>query len=211
MIPATGIGSREAALLAAEWTCPRCGAPRAAASTYCIECGLQLPERRGAVASFRRRWVRRLGWYPGDWVWIPLLSLVIAAAGAAAAIVVSQHRSTRNATLVATGLSAKAGPTARQHANGRFVWPARRRGWTVVLASYPQPKGLTGARATAARAARARLVQVGTLDSSNYASLNPGYDVVFSGIYASAAEAQNALGRARQAGFGAAHTAQIAR
>ena len=75
MHPAAGLGSREAALLAAEWTCPRCGAPRDAASAHCIECGLRLPELHGAVASFRRRWVRRIGWYPGDWVWAPLLAL----------------------------------------------------------------------------------------------------------------------------------------
>ena len=92
MHPAAGLGSREAALLAAEWTCPRCGAPRDAASAYCIECGLRLPELRGAVASFRRRWVRRIGWYPGDWVWVPLLAFVLATAGAAAAVVVSRHR-----------------------------------------------------------------------------------------------------------------------
>ena len=67
------------------------------------------------------------------------------------------------------------------------------------------------ALATAARAARAHLPQVGTLASGSYASLNPGYDVVFSGIYGSSADAQKALGRARQAGFGGAHTAQIAR
>ena len=96
-------------------------------------------------------------------------------------------------------------------ANGHLTWPARRSGWTVVLASYPEPKGRATARATAERAARARLAQVGTLDSSNYASLNPGYDVVFSGIYGSSAEAQTALERVRQAGFGAAHLAQIAR
>ena len=72
MQPAAGLSTRESALLAA-WTCPRCGAPRGPASVYCIECGLRLPERRGAVASLRRRWVRRIGWYPGDWVWLPLL------------------------------------------------------------------------------------------------------------------------------------------
>ncbi|MGZ4441253.1 MAG: SPOR domain-containing protein, partial [Gaiellaceae bacterium] len=96
-------------------------------------------------------------------------------------------------------------------ANGRFAWPARRSGWTVVLSSYPEPKGRAAARATAAHAAHAGLRQVGTLDSSNYASLNPGYDVVFSGVYGSPAEAQAALERARQGGFGAAHVAQIAR
>ncbi len=211
MHPAAGLGSREAALLATEWTCPRCGAPRDAAAAHCIECGLRLPEMQGAVATFRRRWVRRIGWYPGDWVWAPLLALVLATAGAAAAVVVSTHRTVSSAPLVAT--SALPGSTARpsRAANGRLTWPARRSGWTVVLSSYPEPKGRAAARATAQRAARAKLVQVGTLDSSNYASLNPGYAVVFSGIYGSSAEAQAALKQAHQVGFGAAHFAQIAR
>ena len=217
MVLAEGLGSRSRALLAVERTCPRCGAARRASSAYCIECGLRLPELRGAVPSLRRRWVRRIGWYPGDWVWAPLLGLAVASAGAAAAIAVSEHRATRSATLVATGAAAahaapSSGPgSSARPANGRFVWPARRSGWTVVLSSYPEPQGRPIARATAERAARARLQQVGTLDSSNYPSLNPGYDVVFSGIYGSFDEAQAALERVRRAGFGGAHPAQIAR
>jgi hypothetical protein len=211
MTPAAGLGSRESALLAAAWTCPRCGAPRDAACTYCIECGLRLPEVRGTLASLRHRWVRRVGWYPGDWVWIPLLALVVAGAGAAAAIAVSEHRATRSAPLVATGAVAPATVPRARRPNGRLAWPARRSGWTVVLSSYPEPQGRPIARATAERAARARLPQVGSLDSSNYPSLNPGYAVVFSGIYGSSEEAQAALGRVHQAGFGAAHPARIAR
>jgi hypothetical protein len=211
MHPAAGLGSRETALLAAEWTCPRCGAPRGAASAHCIECGLRLPELRGAVASFRRRWVRRIGWYPGDWVWAPMLALVLAAAGAAAAVAVSTHRTVRSAPLVATAALPESGTRVSRAANGHLTWPAQRSGWTVVLSSYPEPKGRAAARATAQRAARAKLVQVGTLDSNNYASLNPGYAVVFSGIYGSSAEAEAALEHARQVGFGAAHFAQIAR
>ena len=62
-----------------------------------------MPEVRGTLASLRRRWVRRVGWYPGDWMWIPLLALVVAGAGAAAAIAVSGHRRPAARTLVATG------------------------------------------------------------------------------------------------------------
>ena len=211
MHPAAGFGSRERALLAAEWTCPRCGAPRDVTSALCVECGLLLPEHRGAVASLRRRWVRRIGWYPGDWVWPPALALLLAAAGAAAAVVVSKQRAKSSAPLVATSALLQTGSRSSRAANGRLTWPARRTGWTVVLSSYPEPKGRVAARATAERAARAKLRQVGTLDSSNYASMNPGYDVVFSGIYGSSAEAQAALVHVRQAGFGAAHFAQIAR
>ena len=42
------------------------------------------------------------------------------------------------------------------------------------------------------------LTAVGLLDSSRYASLHPGYWIVFSGIYASEAEATSALEDARR-------------
>ena len=208
---AVGLTHRQAALLAAERTCPRCGAVRPRASEYCVECGLRLPVLGGAVASLRRRWVRRVGWYPGDWVWIPLVALAVAIAGTAGAIVVTKEREAGRATQVALGGAAAPVTKTGARQNGRLTWPAGRSGWTVVLSSYPAPKGRVTALATAARAARANLPQVGTLASGTYASLNPGYDVVFSGMYDSAAAAQKALGGARQAGFGGAHTAQIAR
>ena len=208
---ATGLTHRQTALLAAEHTCPRCGAMRPRASEYCVECGLRLPELRGTVPSLRRRWVRRLGWYPGDWVWLPVLALVVAIAATAGAILVTRHREAGRTTLVALGGAAAPAANTASGPNGRLVWPAGRSGWTVVLSSYPAPKGRVTALATAARAARARLPQVGTLASGSYASLYPGYDVVFSGIYGSSVDAQKALGRAREAGFGGAHTAEIAR
>jgi hypothetical protein len=208
---ATELTHRQTALLAVERTCPRCGAVRPRASEYCVECGLRLPVLGGTVASLRRRWVRRVGWYPGDWVWIPLVALVLAIAGTVGAIVVTNEREGGSTTQVALGGPAVPATQAGAQQNGRLTWPAGRSGWTVVLASYPAPKGRVTALATAARAARAHLPQVGTLPSSSYASLNPGYDVVFSGIYGASADAQKALGSARQSGFGGAHTAQIAR
>ena len=76
-------------------SCPRCGAARTPDQEYCLECGLRLPPTSGRGARLRRTWVRRVGWYPGDWVWMTLLALVVAAAGAAAAIATT-HRPTSN-------------------------------------------------------------------------------------------------------------------
>ena len=42
---------------------------------YCVDCGLRLPAVDGRVASLRRGWMRRLGWYPGDWIWVGLPTL----------------------------------------------------------------------------------------------------------------------------------------
>jgi hypothetical protein len=95
--------------------------------------------------------------------------------------------------------------------NGRYTWPANRNGWTIVLVSYPKTTGRTAATATAARAAHAGLTQVGLLDSSRYASLQPGYYVVFTGVYASRSDADASVQTARQAGFGGAYSRQIAR
>jgi hypothetical protein len=49
------------------------------------------------------------------------------------------------------------------------------------------------------------------LDSSLYASLQPGYYVVFTGVYPAKADADAAVATARQAGFGGAYSRQIAR
>jgi hypothetical protein len=95
--------------------------------------------------------------------------------------------------------------------NGRFAWPSNENGWTIVLVSYPKTNGEDAARRSATKAAKASLSQVGVLDSSSYASLQPGYLVVFTGVYGSKADADAAVATARQAGFGGAYSRQIAR
>ena len=230
---------RETAVAAAEQTCPRCGAKRTPDQEYCLECGLRLPAVTGRIAGLRRTWIRRFGWYPGDWVWLSLLTLLIAGAGAAVAIAATQHKrdagsvftATSNATVTEAApppattapvtVDTSTLPTAPEPTtstptpagpkNGRYVWPANRNGWTIVLVSYPKTTGRTAALGTADHAAHAGLTQVGVLDSSRYASLQPGYFVVFTGIYASKADADAAVPTARQGGFGGAYSRQIAR
>ena len=230
---------RETAISAADGTCPRCGAAREPDQRYCLECGLVLPEVTGRLPSLRRRWIRRFGWYPGDWIWVSMLTLVVAAAGAAVAIVLTRDANggrsvftappvvpvteaapvptaTTPVTVDTTTLPAAPEPTttpgkAPGAKNGRFVWPRNRNGWTIVLVSYPKTNGRPSALQTADRAARAQLDQVGVLDSSLYASLQPGYYVVFTGVYPTKADADGAVATARQAGFGGAYSRQIAR
>jgi hypothetical protein len=76
-------------------------------------------------------------------------------------------------------------------------WPRDRRGWTIVLLSLPQANGRAAALAKAAEARRGGLRRVGVLDSSRYASLHPGYYVVFTGIFDSEPEAASAIQRAK--------------
>jgi hypothetical protein len=237
----TPTGEREAAVAATEETCPRCGAWRAHDQEYCIECGLRLPVLKGRVPRLRRRWLRRLGWYPGDWVWTSLLMLLVAAGGATAAILVTRHANDEGGkTIVAPAALTTVGepttapvrtvantatlptppepttaaarrPVAPPARNGRTPWPAGRNGWTIVLISYPKPTGRVTALATATRGAKARLPDVGVLDSANFASLHPGYYVVFSGIYGSKARADAAVRTARSSGFAGAYSRQISR
>lgn len=90
-------------------------------------------------------------------------------------------------------------------------WPAGQSGYTLVLESIPTRSGRLLALARARSAARSGLPQVGVLDSSRYASLHPGYYVVFSGIYASRAQAERARSAAAAKGFRLAYARQVTR
>jgi hypothetical protein len=201
--------SRELAATLTHATCPRCGAGRVAAQTHCLECGLRLPIVVGGIARLRRGWVRSIGWYPGDWVWVALVGLVLAAAGAITSILVNRHEGPARAATVVLHAPGSSAPRVTGR-NGRTRWPAGLDGWTVVLLSSPATKGPTGPRAAATTAARHGLLQVGVLDSSSFASLHPGYYVVFSGVYGAPRDANVALATVRDRGYGAAYVARVA-
>jgi len=203
--------------------CPRCGAPYGPDQEYCLECGQRLQPAGGVFGRLAGLWRQRLGWYPGDWIWPVLLFLLIAVAGATAAIVLADAGA-GGSTLVATqgGVPhspTTAPPTAPPPATttaprpgALTAWPAGQSGYTVVLESVPaggNGRGLALARARAA--SKAGLLQVGVLDSSLYSSLHPGYSVVFSGIYDSRSQADQALAAANAKGFSAAYVRQITR
>ena len=186
------------------------------------------------MPALRRRWLRIFGWYPGDFVWAALLALLAAVIGTAAAIVVSERRaqggprSFEAATAaipvrapaaeppkqirarVGAGKLPKA-PEASRARPGRATWPKNANGWTIVLVSYPKTTGRIEALDKATDAAKAGLAQVGVLDSSRFASLQPGYFVVFAGIYGSQTDADTAVPTVRAAGFAGAYSRQIAR
>ncbi len=79
-------------------------------------------------------------------------------------------------------------------------WPAGTSAWTVVLASATSQ---SSANQIAARASADGL-QAGVLYSGAYPTLTPGYWVVFSGTYATSAEAQAAASNAQSSFPGAA-------
>jgi len=213
-------------------TCPRCGTAYAEAQEYCLECGAPLPARSGLIAVLGSAWRKRLGWYPGDWIWPALLALAIAAAaGTASALWLADRSSASGETLVETSPAASSvqqtetapepttattatttatappAPPPPPPANQLTKWPAGRNGWTVVLDSLPSGGGV--AFAEARQALRKGMKQVGVLDSSRFSSLHPGYLVVFAGIFGNEAEAQSALLNAHEHGYGGAYPRRI--
>jgi hypothetical protein len=204
------VTGRRRAATAIDDRCPRCGFARDPKQEYCVECGLRLPVVTGAVAGLRRRWVASLGWYPGDFVWVALAALVVAVAGAAVAIVLpGKHTASAASTYVAPTLPTERAAVSSGR-NGRTVWPAGLDGWTVVLLSSPATHGRVKPLALAAGAVRDGLPQVGVLDSSSFASLHPGYYVVFSGVYGAPDDANLALDTVRAHGFGGAYVLRVA-
>jgi hypothetical protein len=208
-----------------ERECTRCGAPYAEGQEYCLECGARLPAKPGLVAALGSAWRRRLGWYPGDWVWPALLALLVAAAaGVVSAIWLTDRSSSANGTLVRTEARPApirateappeptstaptvTAPTRTAPAGPRrpatlVSWPAGKSGWTIVLDSIPTTNGRAGAVAEAKQALRLGLTQVGVIESASFSSLHPGYFVVFAGIYDTEAEAQSHIIDAHRHGY----------
>jgi hypothetical protein len=216
-----------------ETQCPRCGATVEPLQEYCLDCGLRV-RGGGVVPALATGWQRRLHWYPGDWVWPSLLALVVAVLSAAGAIIWTRDASSAAGTTVVgdttplptvattttvsttapqatvpTRTTATTSPPPPPPRRALIDWPPRRSGWTLVLASLPTSSGRPAAVAKAREALRAGLAEVGVLDSSKYASLHPGYYVVFSGVYASIGEAQDAVSRAAEAGYENAYARRV--
>jgi hypothetical protein len=173
-------------------TCPRCREPLATGQEYCLECGARVTDAAFRTGSrFRTNWAMRA-----------LAAAVVALAGAAAAIAATNDGGGGTEIVTAIGGFATAPRATTDEspvgASAVSEWPAGEAGWTITLVSLPQTGGRPAAL-TRARAARGKgLPQVGILDSSRYASLHPGYWIVFTGVYASEAEATSALEDARR-------------
>ena len=172
--------------------CPRCGEEVAPGQDYCVDCGLRLPgpDAVGYTRDPGRGWLGR-----------SLVGLVAAVVGGAAAVAATGGSGGTDELLTATGgfattpIGAATEPSANAKRN--VAWPQGQDGWTITLASLPQTGGKNAAVERARDARKRKLPTVGILDSSLYASLHPGYWVVFAGVYSSEAEATSALPPAR--------------
>lgn len=217
--------------------CPSCGAAAEPGQEYCLECGARLPAGGGLISNVGRAWRRRLPWYPGDWLPVVLALLLVAALATAAAVYAGGDEETAapGRTLVATSppdattteaetkttetapvasvpteVTTTAPPDGAGPGNP-VEWPADEDGFTVVLSSLPVSGGRDLAMQTARRGIRSGLSEVGVLDSQDFASLHPGFFVVFAGVYPSLEAAENAVADARDEGFSNAYARQITR
>jgi hypothetical protein len=84
-------------------------------------------------------------------------------------------------------------------------WSGADGDYTIIIESATTQEQ---AEKVAQQAQDAGMADVGILDSSDYSSLNGGYQVVFTGVYSSKSEAQDALSDAR-AEFKDAYVRQI--
>jgi hypothetical protein len=131
-----------------------------------------------------------------------LVGLVVAVLGGTAAVAATGGSGGASKLLTASGgfATIPAGELtipSEVRPNKIVDWPVGQAGWTITLVSLPQTGGRQAAVVRARDARKRGLRTVGILDSSLYASLHPGYWVVFSGVYALEAEATSALQPAR--------------
>jgi hypothetical protein len=173
-------------------SCPRCGEPLASGQEYCLVCGARVGDGRRGTRSSSSGWALRAA-----------AAGVVAVVGTAVAVAATESNGGRTTVATAIGGFATAPDSTTGEPpvgpSGVAEWPTDEDGWTIALASLPQTAGRTTALTRARTARRKGLPQVGVLDSSRYASLHPGYWIVFSGVYSSEAEATSALEDARKA------------
>ena len=92
---------------------------------------------------------------------------------------------------------------------GLTTWPGKGTAYTDVLQSVPLASGRTAALAQARQAKANGLPKAGVLVSAEYASLHPGYYVVFSGVYRTPTAALAGLAGAHAKGFPDAYIARV--
>jgi hypothetical protein len=109
----------------------------------------------------------------------------------------------------APGAPSTPAKTTPSRAGALASWPAETTGYTDVLESLPLSIGRTAAESRARTAKLAGLPRAGVLVSSAYASLHPGYYVVFSGVYRTVSEAVAGLRSAHSRGFPDAYVARV--
>lgn len=182
--------------------CHVCESGLAPSQEYCLKCGARVlgGGRLGLVPAGRGRVLAGIGF---------LAAVTVAAA--AVAVIATRDAVMAKSVITAIGGSRVASSPIGQATAARTLtaWPGAD-GWTIALASVPKVEGRDRALALVLRARPRELGQVGILDTNQFASLHPGYWLVFAGIYRSEAAATGSLRTARRVSR-TARVQQIAR
>jgi SPOR domain len=200
--------------------CPHCGAPVRADQEWCLECGAPARSRVARAPTWRvpAAIIAAIVLLAGAGLAFAFAALSGDSTHVAASLTTPTSASPTTVTApavtpttpvapsatptappsattpttpgTATTPTTPAGPSATSPAPAApatvGTWPAGRSGYTVVMVSATDR---AGARRAAERFAR-QGIDVGILSSSDFSSLEPGYQVVFSGRYPSLARAQ---------------------
>jgi hypothetical protein len=171
---------------APEQACAACGAAMVEDQEWCLQCGT------------RRTLIRR----PPDWrIGAAVIATVVLLALVGFGIAMVNLSSTAS-----TGASSAGGGSAAAAPTAIAGWPAGATGWTVVLAG----RRTQAAADQEAQRLTAAGVPVGVLSTDQHPGLRPGFWDVYSGRYASEAQAAGAMERLRAQGQARARVKRIA-
>jgi len=188
----------ETAPVETERRCPRCGASLRPEQEWCLQCGTGL----GARVAAPRGWRLPLA-VVGGLLALAVIAVVLAivelsgdaetvttqpAPAATAAPTAAPPAATTPVPTATPTPSATATPAAS--GSGLGDWPAGKTGFTIVLES----SSTRSAAEARGKELAGQGISVGILDSSGYRTLTPNRFVVFSGQYATRAQAKAALG-----------------
>jgi septal ring-binding cell division protein DamX len=188
----------ETAPVETERRCPRCGASLRPEQEWCLQCGTGL----GARVAAPRGWRLPLA-VVGGLLALAVIAVVLAivelsgdaetvttqpAPAATAAPTAAPPAATTPVPTATPTPSATATPATS--GSGLGDWPAGKTGFTIVLES----SSTRSAAEARGKELAGQGISVGILDSSGYRTLTPNRFVVFSGQYATRAQAKSALG-----------------
>ncbi len=213
--------------------CAECGTPLAADQRYCLNCGHRRAEARIPFMDVLAAPREAVGEYdtvvdapPPSRGAPPLAVLALALVGSLGIgalighwtgntkqpVPVVQRAPVVNVStpppVVAPGAGGAAS-TASLQPKFKSDWPSGKTAYTVELQTFPNSARRVAAVQSAKTAAAGRgAPKAGVLDSDDYASLDPGKYVLYSGIYAKKADATKALKKLRK-GFPGAKVIKV--
>jgi hypothetical protein len=187
--------------------CAACGAPLAADQRYCLECGERrarlrppaMPTAASAPPAPPAALPSRLQGLPPGSGLIGGIAVLLLALGVGVLIGKAGKGGGGSAAAPSVITVAQPGgsaPAAQSATGAAFQgdWPAGRDAWTVQLQRLPKASTQPAAVAAAKSAAQGKGAKgVGALDEDSYSSLAGGSYLVYSGDYASRAQAAKAL------------------